>query len=78
MRTSLIMAEGDMMMLHGRFIGLGLPANCRVDIVRIENGLLAEHWTSLRTRSRGKSQPAVVQMFGDGVSLLMICLGESA
>src|ERR1700747_3855946 len=25
--NSLIMAEGDMLMLHGRFSGLGLPAN---------------------------------------------------
>jgi len=43
--NSLIMAEGDMLMLHGRFSGLGLPRNwIVVDIVRLENGLLAEHW----------------------------------
>src|SRR5580704_576153 len=43
--NSLIVAEGDMLMLHGRFSGLGLPANwIVVDIVRMENGLLAEHW----------------------------------
>jgi len=42
--NSLIMAEGDMLMMHGRFSGIGLPANwIVVDIVRIENGLLAEH-----------------------------------
>ena len=34
-----------MLMLHGRFSGLGLPRNwIVVDIVRLENGLLAEHW----------------------------------
>ena len=42
--NNLIMDEGDILMLHGRFSGLVLPANwIVVDIVRIENGLLAEH-----------------------------------
>src|ERR1700676_1048562 len=41
----LIFAEGDMLMLHGRFTGMGLPADWIVaDIVRIEDGRLAEHW----------------------------------
>jgi predicted SnoaL-like aldol condensation-catalyzing enzyme len=32
-------------MLHGRFSGIGLPSNWIVaDIVRLENGRLAEHW----------------------------------
>src|ERR1700677_2506237 len=38
-----ILAEGNLLMLHGRFTGLGLPANwIVVDIVRLENNLLAE------------------------------------
>src|ERR1700726_477820 len=46
--NSLIMAEGDMVMLHGRFSSLGLPASwIAVDIVRIENGLVAEHWDGI-------------------------------
>ena len=49
--NQLIVAEGDMLMLHGRFSGLGLPANwIVVDIVRIENGLLAEHWDVIAGR----------------------------
>ena len=41
----LIMAEGDFVIVHGRYSNTGLPANWIVaDIVRIENGLLAEHW----------------------------------
>jgi predicted SnoaL-like aldol condensation-catalyzing enzyme len=71
--NSLIMAEGDMLMLHGRFSGLGLLANwIVVDIVRIENGLLAEHWDVIEdevTREKAASgQPNV----RPGVSLLMI------
>jgi predicted SnoaL-like aldol condensation-catalyzing enzyme len=39
------MAKGDMLMLHGRFSGIGQPANwIVVDIVRLEDGRLAEHW----------------------------------
>src|SRR3981081_2894371 len=46
--NSLIMAEGDMLMLHGRFSGLGLPANwIVVDIVGIEKGLLAGVWAGI-------------------------------
>src|ERR1700680_5145987 len=43
--NSLIMAAGNMVMMHGRFTGLGQPANWIVaDIVRLEDGRLAEHW----------------------------------
>ena len=46
-------ATGDFVILHGRFSGLGLPAAWVVaDIVRMEYGVLAEHWTSSRTRPR--------------------------
>src|SRR5476651_1154426 len=41
----LIMANGDYVMVHGRFTNVGQPkAWIVVDIVRISNGLLAEHW----------------------------------
>ena len=43
--NALIVAEGDHVLLHGRFSGRGLdPAWVVVDIVRMENGRLAEHW----------------------------------
>ena len=47
----LILAEGDYVIVHGRFSGHGRPAAwVAVDVVRIENGVLAEHWTYSRTR----------------------------
>ncbi len=69
--NSLIMADGDMLMLHGRFSGLGLPANwIVVDIVRIENGLLAEHWDVIEdevTREKSASgQPMFGKVFPSG------------
>ena len=40
-----IVAEGNFVIVHGRFSNLGLPVNwITADIVRIENGMLAEHW----------------------------------
>jgi predicted SnoaL-like aldol condensation-catalyzing enzyme len=40
-----IVAEGNFVMVHGRFSNFGLPANwIAADIVRIENGMLVEHW----------------------------------
>src|SRR5882757_3734873 len=41
----LILAEGDHVFLHGRFTGHGGPvAWIAADVVRIKDGLLAEHW----------------------------------
>jgi predicted SnoaL-like aldol condensation-catalyzing enzyme len=63
--NSLIMAEGDMLMLHGRFSGLGLPANwIVVDIVRIENGLLAEHWDVIQDEVTREKSTSGLPMFG--------------
>jgi predicted SnoaL-like aldol condensation-catalyzing enzyme len=64
--NSLIMAEGDMLMLHGRFSGIGLPANwIVVDIVRIENGLLAEHWDVIQDEATKEQSKSKAPMFGD-------------
>jgi predicted SnoaL-like aldol condensation-catalyzing enzyme len=59
------MAEGDMVMLHGRFSGLGLPANwIAVDIVRIENGLVAEHWDVIEDEATRDKSASGLPMFG--------------
>jgi predicted SnoaL-like aldol condensation-catalyzing enzyme len=54
-----IVAEDDYVMLHGRFSGIGQSAAwVVVDIVRLENGRLAEHWDVVEdeaTRAQSKS-----------------------
>jgi predicted SnoaL-like aldol condensation-catalyzing enzyme len=63
--NSLIMAEGDMLMLHGRFSGLGLPANwIVVDIVRMENGLVAEHSDVIQDEVTREKSTSGLPMFG--------------
>ena len=43
--SGMIVAEGDLVIVHGRFSGFGQPVNwIAADIVRIENGVLVEHW----------------------------------
>jgi predicted SnoaL-like aldol condensation-catalyzing enzyme len=64
--NNLILVDGNMLMLHGRFSGLGLPANWIVlDIVRIENGLLAEHWDVIENEATEEQSISKRPMFGN-------------
>jgi predicted SnoaL-like aldol condensation-catalyzing enzyme len=62
----LIMAEGDLVVVHGRYSNTGLPANWIVaDIVRIENGLLAEHWDVIQNEATREQSKSGNPMFGN-------------
>jgi predicted SnoaL-like aldol condensation-catalyzing enzyme len=37
-------AEGDLVMVHGRYVGWGPKPMVAVDIFRLEGGKVAEHW----------------------------------
>ncbi|MDR3409540.1 MAG: nuclear transport factor 2 family protein [Formivibrio sp.] len=64
--NALAVASGDYVMLHGRFSGFGAPVNwIAADIVRIENGLLAEHWDVLQDEATRDSSLSGLPMFGD-------------
>ena len=65
--AGVIVAEGDFVIVHGRFSGDGRPRNwIAADIVRIADGLLAEHWDVLQDEAtRGESKSGL-PMFGDG------------
>ena len=65
--NQLILANGDFLMLHGRFSGLGpgIPNWIVVDIVRIENGVLAEHWDVIQDEATRASSKSGLPMFGD-------------
>ena len=55
--NQLIVAEGDYVIAHGRFTGMGRPAAwIAADIVRFEDGLLAEHWDVLRSPLHPRSR----------------------
>jgi predicted SnoaL-like aldol condensation-catalyzing enzyme len=62
----LIVAEGDYVIVHGRFSGYGRPvAWVAADIVRIENGRLAEHWDVLQDEATKAESKSGLPMFGD-------------
>jgi predicted SnoaL-like aldol condensation-catalyzing enzyme len=59
-------ATGDFVILHGRFSGFGAPAAWVVaDIVRMENGLLAEHWDVIQDEATREQSRSGLPMFGD-------------
>ena len=62
----LILAEGNYVILHGRFSGFGAPANwIAADILRIENGVLAEHWDVIQDEVTKEQSKSGLPMFGD-------------
>jgi predicted SnoaL-like aldol condensation-catalyzing enzyme len=70
--NALTVAEGSYVILHGRFSGIG-RTNARgqaigwvaVDIVRMENGVLAEHWDVLQDEATAAESQSGLPMFGD-------------
>jgi len=62
----LILAEGDFVIAHGRFSGHGRPAAwVAADIVRMEDGKLAEHWDVLQDEATKAQSLSGMPMFGD-------------
>jgi predicted SnoaL-like aldol condensation-catalyzing enzyme len=62
----LVLAEGDYVIAHGRFSGHGRPAAwIAADVVRMENGKLAEHWDVLQDEATKDQSVSGLPMFGD-------------
>jgi predicted SnoaL-like aldol condensation-catalyzing enzyme len=62
--NGLTVADGDYVLLDGRFTGMGLPAKIVVDIVRLENGQLAEHWDVIEDEATKETSVSGLPMFG--------------
>ena len=61
-----ILAEGDFVIVHGRFSGMGRPRNwIAADVVRFADGLLAEHWDVLQDEATRAESKSGLPMFGD-------------
>ena len=61
----MIVAEGDLVIVHGRFSNLGLPVNwIAADIVRIQNGILVEHWDVIQDEATEEQSKSKQPMFG--------------
>jgi predicted SnoaL-like aldol condensation-catalyzing enzyme len=60
-----IVAEGDFVIVHGRFSDFGLAVNwIAADIVRIKDGVLVEHWDVIQDEATREQSKSGQPMFG--------------
>ena len=61
-----IVAEGDFVIIHGRFSGNGRPRSwTAADVVRIADDVLAEHWDVLQDEATRAESKSGLPMLGD-------------
>ncbi|MGD0963249.1 MAG: nuclear transport factor 2 family protein [Candidatus Acidiferrales bacterium] len=59
-------ADGNFVIVHGRYSGIGLPVNwIVVDIVRIKDGVLVEHWDVIQDEATEAESKSGLPMFGE-------------
>jgi len=64
-----IVAEGEFVIVHGRFSNFGLPVNwIAADIVRIKDGVLVEHWDVIQDEATKQESKSGLPMFGETFS----------
>ena len=62
----MIVAEGDLVILHGRFSGFGAPASwIAVDILIVKEGVLVEHWDVIQDEATHTQSKSGNPMFGN-------------
>jgi predicted SnoaL-like aldol condensation-catalyzing enzyme len=60
-----IVADGDFVIVHGRFSGTGRLRNwIAADVVRVADGVLAEHWDVLQDETTRAKSKSGLPMFG--------------
>ena len=63
--NQVIVADGDHVMLYGRFSGTGSPAAMiTADVVRMQDGRLAEHWDVWQDEATRAESVSGLPMFG--------------
>jgi len=61
-----VVAEGDFVIVQGRFSGFGPPVNwIAADIVRIKDGVLVEHWDVIQDEATRQQSKSGAPMFGN-------------
>jgi len=63
-----IVADGDFVIVHGRFSGFQ-PVNwIAADILRIKDGILVEHWDVIQDEATNEESKSGLPMFGGSFS----------
>jgi predicted SnoaL-like aldol condensation-catalyzing enzyme len=63
--SALAVAEGDYVLIHGRFSGGGRPTRIVVDILRVKEGRIVEHWDVMQDEATSAESKSGLPMFGD-------------
>ncbi len=64
--AGLVVAEGDFVIAHGRFSEFGAMVNwIAADILRIQDGILVEHWDVIQDEATEQQSKRKAPMFGD-------------
>jgi predicted SnoaL-like aldol condensation-catalyzing enzyme len=60
-----ILAEGDYVIVHGRFSNIGSPVKWIVaDVVRLKDWILVEHWDVIQDEATEQQSTSGNPMFG--------------
>jgi predicted SnoaL-like aldol condensation-catalyzing enzyme len=60
------LAEGDFVIIHGRFSDFGPPMSwIAADIVRLQDGILVEHWDVIQDEATQEQSKSGNPMFGE-------------
>jgi predicted SnoaL-like aldol condensation-catalyzing enzyme len=61
-----IVADGDFVIVHGKFSGRGQPVNwIAADILYIKDGVMVEHWDVIQDEASQEQSKSGLPMFGD-------------
>ena len=62
----IIVADGDFVIVQGRFSGMGQPVNwIAADILHIKDGVMVEHWDVIQDEATQELSKGGFPMFGD-------------
>lgn len=61
--SATMLAEGDFVMVHGRYSGILGPSWIVVDIIRLVDGKFAEHWDVIQNEATHVSSKSGLPMF---------------
>jgi predicted SnoaL-like aldol condensation-catalyzing enzyme len=64
-KPGLVVADGDYVMVHGRYVGWGPTPMVGVDIFRVADGKIAEHWDVLQEEVPAEQSANGNSMFTD-------------
>jgi predicted SnoaL-like aldol condensation-catalyzing enzyme len=65
-QAGMVVAEKDIVIVHGRFSGFGAPVNwIAADILRIDGAVMVEHWDVIQDEASREQSRSGLPMFGD-------------